>query len=109
MAEAFLFDDCTPVFQPNKNINDIWSRWKEQYSLEVQSFIPQITKSENITRKNRWPHGLRTPFANWFAPKTDYFSVPVPLDYPNTGNYTALPEIKLLMQSKWQRHNTFTG
>ena len=55
MAEAFLFDDCTPVFQPNKNINDIWSRWKEQSSFEVQSFIPQITKSENTIRKNRWP------------------------------------------------------
>ena len=59
--------------------------------------------------KNDGHHDLRNPFANWFAPKTDYLSMPVPLDYPNTGNYTALPEIKLLMQSKWQRHNTFTG
>ena len=55
MAEAFLFDDWTHVFQPNKNINDIWSRWKEQCPLHVQFVIPQITTSENTTRKNRWP------------------------------------------------------
>ena len=99
MAEAFLFDDWTHVFQPSKNINDIWRRWKEQFSLEVQK-NPLYLKlqSQKIPQEKIDDHnGLRTPFANWFAPKTDCLSVPVPLDYPNTGNYTALPEIKLLM------------
>ena len=40
MMNSFLFDEWSHVFQPEDDINEIWTRWKQHFSLEVESFIP---------------------------------------------------------------------
>ena len=45
MMNSFLFDEWSRVFQPEDDINEIWTRWKQQFFLEVESFIPCVQRT----------------------------------------------------------------
>ena len=40
LSLTFMFDDWSQVFNPAADIDDIWSKWKEQFFKEVETFIP---------------------------------------------------------------------
>ena len=52
---SFLFDEWSHVFQPEDDINEIWIRWKQQFFLEVESFIPCVQRtSQDRPKQPLW-------------------------------------------------------
>ena len=59
MMNSLLFDEWSHVFQPEDDINEIWTRWKQQFFqqffLEVESFIPCLQRtSQDRPRQPPW-------------------------------------------------------
>ena len=55
MMNSFLFDEWSHVFQPEDDINEIWIRWKQQFFLEVESFIPCVQRtSQDRPKQPPW-------------------------------------------------------
>ena len=45
MMNSLLFDEWSHVFQPEDDLNEIWTRWKQQLFFEVESFIPCVQRT----------------------------------------------------------------
>ena len=55
MMNSFLFDEWSHVFQPEDDINEIWTRWKQQFFLEVNLSFPVFCGQVRTGQGNR--HG----------------------------------------------------
>ena len=42
MMNSFSFDNWSWVFSDENDINAVWSRWKRQFILDIESFIPRV-------------------------------------------------------------------
>ena len=55
MMNSFSFDNWTQVFSDENDIDTVWSRWKSQFFLEMESFIPRVQqRSREKSGKPPW-------------------------------------------------------
>ena len=55
MMNSFSFDNWTQVFSNENDIDTVWSRWKSQFFLEMEFFIPRVQqRSREKSGKPPW-------------------------------------------------------
>ena len=55
MMNSFSFDNWTQVFSDENDIDTVWSHWKSQFFLEMESFIPRVQqRSREKSGKPPW-------------------------------------------------------
>ena len=57
MSNAFLFENWAHVFDTN-DIDNVWTKWKEQFFPEVADFIPFVVYTKRQTTQSKFPPWL---------------------------------------------------